>query len=88
MSTKIINREGIENSLQISKLGNISGTEFSLPNGEAFLVKNTSADVVTLKVQLSGMTEPIETSFYPGWNPELVTKIVEITDSISLQYGY
>lgn len=88
MSTKIINREGIENSLQVSTLGNITGTEFSLPNGEAFLIKNISTDVISLKVQLSEMTEPIETSFYPGWNPELVVKIVEITDSSSLQYGY
>jgi hypothetical protein len=79
-------------SAQIGKMGVIDGlqeSDFSLPDGQCFNVKNDGTQAVLLEVQLSGMDETIETKFEVGWNPEIV-KVVKQTSlsGINLKWGY
>lgn len=87
----IYNRANAANSLQISIMGNITGANFSIPDGrggkEPFLLKNVTEDPITVEVVLAGMDEPITTVLYSGWNVELV-KQVNNAEADTLQYGY
>lgn len=87
----IYNRANAANSLQISIMGNITGANFSIPDGrggkEPFLLKNVTEDPITVEVVLAGMDEPITTVLYSGWNVELV-KQVNNAVADTLQYGY
>lgn len=87
----IYNRANAANSLQISIMGNITGANFSIPDGrggkEPFLLKNITEDPITVEVVLAGMDEPITTVLYSGWNVELV-KQVNNAVADTLQYGY
>ena len=81
-------------SAQIGKMGVIDGlqeSDFSLPDGQCFNVKNDGTQAVSLQVQLPGMEsdEFVETKFEVGWNPEII-KIVKQTSlsSINLKWGY
>jgi hypothetical protein len=79
-------------SPQIGKMGAIDGlqeSDFSLPDGQCFNVKNDGTQAVLLEVQLPGMDETIETKFEVGWNPEIV-KVVKQTSlsGINLKWGY
>lgn len=85
MRTKISNRRGSDNSLQISYLGNIPSGSFTLHDG--FLVKNITAQTITCDVMPVGMNEFITTTITPGWNPEILEAIKVDTDN-TLQYGY
>jgi hypothetical protein len=81
-------------SAQIGKMGvidNLQESNFSLPDGQCFNVKNDGTQAVSLEVQLPGMNdgETIETKFEVGWNPEIV-KVVKQTSlsGINLKWGY
>lgn len=87
-------RSGEMVSAQIGKMGVIDGlqeSDFSLPDGQCFNVKNDGTQAVSLQVQLPGMEsdEFVETKFEVGWNPEII-KIVKQTSlsSINLKWGY
>lgn len=62
----IYNRANAANSLQISIMGNITGANFSIPDGrggkEPFLLKNVTEENITVSVILYGMEDPIETN--------------------------
>lgn len=87
---RIYNRANAANSLQISIMGNVTGANFSIPDGrggqEPFLLKNITEDNITVNVILVGMDDPIETVVFPGWNVELVKEVVTAVEG--LQYGY
>ena len=72
-------------SLQVSRMGNITGENFTL-GGHTFLIKNNTEDNITAGVIPAGQVDPITTTLYPGWNPELVSEV--ITSVSGLQYGY
>lgn len=65
----IYNRANAANSLQISIMGNITGANFSIPDGrggkEPFLLKNVTEENITVSVILYCMEDPIETIVFP-----------------------
>ena len=85
-------RVGSVVSAQIGRMGAISFTdgEFRLPNNTPFNIKNDGEDAVKLEVTLDKMAEGdwIETSFAPGWNPEIVRAVKEPEGTVDLKYGY
>jgi len=87
-------RSGEMVSSQIGKLGiidNIQNSNFSLPTGQCFNIKNDGLQSIKLQVQLAGMAdgEFIETTFDVGWNPEIV-KVVKQTSltNLVIKWGY
>lgn len=84
MAVALENQGQTVNSLQVSTMGNIEGTfERDYP----FLIKNITDDDVTLTVVLASCKDEIQTVFYPGWNPELVVKVLDAPAN-TIQYGY
>lgn len=79
------NRQGTKNSLQVSLVRDIpSGREFQC--GWAFLVKNNTDDNIVITGVPVGQEDTVTTTMYPGWNPEIFSKI--INPPRGLQYGY
>lgn len=80
----ITNVNNAQNSLQISKLGNVpeGNSTFQQPS----LIKNITDDSIVLQVKLLGNNDYIETVLYPGWNVELITAIKGAVAN-QLQYG-
>lgn len=81
----IENNNGCANSLQVSCLHDVPEGHFS--PGVPFVVKNITEDPVTLSVRLANQDDFIVTTFYPGWNPELLIEIEDIPAD-TLQWGY
>jgi hypothetical protein len=81
-------------SAQIGKMGvidNLQESNFSLPDGQCFNVKNDGLQPVKLQIQLAGMAdgEFIETTFEVGWNPEIVKAVKQTSlSSTNLKWGY
>lgn len=76
-------------SPQIGTMGVIDLTDDFSIERKYFLVKNDGSDDVTLEVKLANTDEWIETTFYVGWNVELVKAIKAKTNtSYNLKYGY
>lgn len=84
MDAKLYTLGGVQTSLQVSSLGNIPSGDFNL--GCLFLVKNITDDNIRVTVIMADNTE-IETVLYPGWNPEILKGIKNVTTN-QLQYGY
>lgn len=85
MSQAIVNKNNDINSLQISKLINISTNNgYKLNSG--FLLKNITDDTITLEVKLINSDNYIKTTFYEGWNPEILKEIK--TTPYQIQIGY
>lgn len=81
------NANGKEVSLQISMIGEITEELFNLPTKNAFLIKNITEDILKVEIKPASCNYFIETTIYPGWNPELVTDVKNATIK-TLQYGY
>jgi len=89
-------RSGEMVSPQIAKMGAITGlttTNFKLPDGVVFQLKNDSYEVVTLDVKLAGMDDNdgfVTTNFGLGWNPEIIREIKSDASltNVSLKWGY
>lgn len=87
-------RSGEYVSPQIGKMGVIDGlanANFTLPDGQAFNIKNDGVQPVKLSVQLAAMNDGdfIETTFEVGWNPEIVKAVKQTSLSvINLKFGY
>lgn len=89
-------RSGEMVSPQIAKMGTITGlttTNFKLPDGNSFQIKNDSFAPVTLEVKLASMSDNddfVATSFAVGWNPEIVREIKANAShtNVSLKWGY
>lgn len=82
---KILNKDLLINSLQVSKLKDIPQGNFN--PGIYFLVKNITDNNVTIEVRPAGQSEFVSTVLYPGWNPELISEIKNVTAN-QLQYGW
>lgn len=82
---KILNKDLLINSLQVSKLANIPAGNFN--PGIYFLVKNITDENITIEIRPAGQKEFISTVLYPGWNPELISEIKNVTVN-QLQYGW
>jgi len=88
-------RTGEVCSPQIARMGSISNlgtTDFKMPDGTAFNIKNDGESAVTLEVQLAGMgdNETVTTLFEVGWNPEIVKRVVKSTsypNTLNLKWG-
>lgn len=87
-------RSGEFVSPQIGKMGTIADLnngDFTLPDGQAFNLKNDGTQPVTLSVQLAGMSDGdfIETQFECGWNPEIIKTVKQTSLSgTNLKWGY
>lgn len=81
----LANENGIVNSLQVSRLINIPAGNFNM--GRYFLIKNITDNNIKIQVRPAGQSEFIETTLYPGWNPELVYEIKNVSVN-TLQAGY
>lgn len=84
---KLTNANGVNNSLQVSRMGAITAGVFKLPTGQPFLIKNITEDNITMSVKLANMSDFIDTIIYPGWNPELIVEVQNAAEG-QLQYGY
>lgn len=82
---KILNKDLLINSLQVSKLKDIPQGNFN--PGIYFLVKNITDNNITIEVRPAGQSEFVSTVLYPGWNPELISEIKNVTAN-QLQYGW
>lgn len=82
---RITNADQKINSLQISRLNNVSAgdTDFGL----IVLLKNLTEESITVEIRPAGQQNYISTSLSSGWNPELVTGVKGVTEG-QLQYGY
>lgn len=82
---KILNKDLLINSLQVSKLKDIPQGNFN--PGIYFLVKNITDNNIAIEVRPAGQSECVTTVLYPGWNPELISEVKNVTAN-QLQYGY
>lgn len=78
-------------SAQIGRMGEIEFTDgvFRLPENKGFNIKNDGEDPVKLEVTLDKMAEGafVETSFAPGWNPEIVRVVKEPEGTVDIKWG-
>lgn len=90
------NRDGQQISAQVSKMGTITLAEDFILDGYPFQLKNDRDTAVTLKVLPYGNYDRenpsnnqwVETSFAPGWNPEILVGIKATSQNVSLKWGY
>lgn len=82
---KLFNKDDLITSLQVSKLKAIPSGNFN--PGIYFLIKNITEENISLEVRPAGQEDFITTVFYPGWNPEIIAEIKNVTSN-QLQYGY
>lgn len=81
-------------SAQIGKMGAITGLQdgnFSLDGNIPFNIKNEGLEPVEIEVQLAGNEKGlfVSTVFYPGWNPEIVTAVKQMSQAgLKLKWGY
>lgn len=71
-------------TVQIGNLWDISGSYLS---NEPFAIKNLGEDSVDLEVKLVGMDDFITTTFYQGWNIELVVEVRNVPAGAKIQGG-
>lgn len=83
--TKVINENGVINSLQVSVLGAIPSGDFK--PGFNFLIKNITDENITVTIKPVGNKEAISTVLQSGWNPEICSEIIGVTADNTLQFG-
>lgn len=73
----MLNRNGDVVSAQISVLGELDLSKGNFKPKAPVCLKNEGDTNVALEVRLMGMGEGafIKTTFYPGWNPEIIVEI-------------
>ena len=84
-------RSGEVVSAQIGIMGKIElqDSNFYLADGQPFNVKNDGDESISLEIKLAGMEDFIETTFEPGWNPEIVREIKKTSlENLNLKWGY
>ena len=84
MDTRIFNQDGVLNSLQVSVVKEIPVGNFE--PGLIFLIKNDTGEDLNVTIIPAGQSEEITTTMSPGWNPELVKKVINAPSG--LKYGY
>lgn len=86
-------RSGHMVSPQFGKMGTVTGlaaANFKLADGNCINLKVEGVDPVTLEVKLAGDDEFTETTFEPGWNPEIIKEIKAkaAAADYNLKWGY
>lgn len=71
-------------TVQIGNLWDIKGSFLS---NEPFAIKNLGEEPVELEVKLVGMDSFVTTTFYQGWNIELVVEVRNVPDDVKIQGG-
>lgn len=71
-------------TVQIGSLWDITGSYLS---NEPFAIKNLGEEPVDLEVKLVGMDDFITTTFYQGWNIELVVEVRNVPAEARIQGG-
>lgn len=71
--------------LQVTVVKDIPAGNFSLT--VPFVIKNNTEDPITVEILPIGQSDYISTILSPGWNPEIVIGVKNVTDK-TLQYGY
>ena len=71
-------------TVQIGSLWDIKGSYLS---NEPFAIKNLGEEPVSLEVKLVGMDDFITTTFYQGWNIELVVEVRNVPADAMIQGG-
>lgn len=84
MDVRLFNQGQVTNSLQVSTLKDIPTGNFN--PGVVFLVKNNTDEDVQVTIIPAGQDQPVTTTLYIGWNPELIKQIINAPSG--LQYGY
>lgn len=84
MDTQLYNQGRVINSLQVSVLKDVTPGDFN--PGVVFLIKNNTEDDLEVTIVPAGQSEPVTTTLYTGWNPELIKQIINAPSG--LQYGY
>lgn len=84
MDTRLFGQGQVVNSLQVSVLRDVPTGDFD--PGMVFLLKNNTEEDLQVTIVPAGQIDPITTTIYVGWNPELVKKVINAPSG--LQYGY
>lgn len=83
-----MSRRGTSDAANIGEIKNVDMT-VGYKGSEPVNVKNNGSETVTLSVHMFDMPqgEYIETTFYPGWNPEIVDEIQANPEVSNIQIG-
>ena len=83
-----MSRKGTSDTTNIGLIENVDMT-VGYKGDSPVNVKNNGDDAVTLSVNMFDMPEGVfvETTFYPGWNPEIVREIQPNADIEGIQIG-
>lgn len=83
-----MSRRGTSDAANIGEIKNVEMT-VGYKGSEPVNVKNNGSETVTLSVHMFDMPqgEYIETTFYPGWNPEIVDEIQANPEVSNIQIG-
>lgn len=84
MDVRMFNQGGALNSLQVSIVKEIPVGNFE--PGLVFLIKNDTGEDLQVTIIPAGQSEEITTIMSPGWNPELIKKVINAPSG--LKYGY
>ena len=84
MDIRMFNQDGVLNSLQVSIVKEIPVGNFE--PGLVFLIKNDTGEDLQVTIIPASQSEEITTTMSPGWNPELVKKVINAPSG--LKYGY
>ena len=97
MDTQVIvkGETGMSHSFSptVSDVMSLAAANFSLTGGGKFCIKNNAEESVTLGVKYAknadyGITAFIDTTIFPGWNPEGVVEVEQnAAEGLDLQWG-
>ena len=83
-----MSRKGTSDASNIGTLVNVDMT-VGYKGSEPVNVKNNGSEAVTLSVHMFDMPqgEYVETTFWPGWNPEIIDEIQANPEVSNIQIG-
>ena len=83
-----MSRRGTSDAVNIGEIKNVDMTQ-GYKGSESVNVKNNGSEAVTLSVHMFDAPEGeyIETTFYPGWNPEIIDEIQANPEMFNIQVG-
>lgn len=83
-----MSRRGTSDAANIGEIRNVD-MSVGYKGSEPVNVKNNGSEAVTLSVHMFDMPqgEYVETTFYPGWNPEIIDEIQANPEVFNIQVG-